>query len=243
DPYLVSRMGVAAIEGMQGPNFLIDRHHVLATAKHYAAHGQPEGGRNAAPANYSERILRETFFVPFQAAVEEARVGSVMASYNEIDGIPSHSNPWLLDTVLRQEWGFRGFVTSDGDGLQMLFKVHKVVADEKEAARKALAAGVDYDLSDGSVYRTLLEQVKEGLLPIALVDRAVTRVLTAKFRLGLFENPYVDPAQAEKITNSLEHQKLALKTAEEAIVLLKNENHLLPLDEKKIKTLAVIGPD
>ena len=94
---------------------------MLATAKHYAAHGQPEGGRNTAPANYSERILRETFFVPFQAAVEEARVGSVMASYNEIDGIPSHINPWLLDTVLRQEWNFRGYVTSDGNGLQMLF--------------------------------------------------------------------------------------------------------------------------
>ncbi len=243
DPFLVSRMGVAAIEGLQGPTFLIDRHHVLATAKHYAAHGQPEGGRNTAPANYSERILRETFFVPFQAAVQEARVGSVMASYNEIDGIPSHVNTWLLDTVLRQEWGFRGYVTSDGGGLQMLFQVHKVAADAAEAARKALAAGVDYDLSDGSVYRTLLEQVKAGIVPVSLVDRAVARVLAAKFRLGLFENPYVDPAQAEKIINSPEHQRLALQAAQEAIVLLKNENHLLPLDEKKIKTLAVIGPN
>ncbi len=243
DPYLVSRMGVAAIEGLQGPTFLIDRHHVLATAKHYAAHGQPEGGRNTAPANYSERILRETFFVPFQAAVEEARVGSVMASYNEIDGIPSHINAWLLDTVLRQEWGFRGYVTSDGGGLQMLFQVHKVAADEADAARKALAAGVDYDLSDGSVYRTLLEQVKAGIVPVSLVDRAVARVLAAKFRLGLFENPYVAPALTEKIINSPEHQRLALQAAQEAIVLLKNENHLLPLDEKKIKTLAVIGPN
>src|SRR5271157_2096054 len=243
DPYLVSRMGVAAIEGLQGPTFFIDRHHVLATAKHYAAHGQPEGGRNTAPANYSDRILRETFFVPFQAAVQEARVGSVMASYNEIDGIPSHINPWLLDTVLRQEWGFSGYVTSDGDGLQMLFKVHHVAADEADAARKALAAGVDYDLSDGSVYRTLLEQVKEGVVPVSLVDRAVARILTVKFRLGLFENTYVDPAQAEKIVNSPEHRQLAVKAAQEAIVLLKNENHLLPLDEKKIKTLAVIGPN
>jgi len=243
DPFLVSRMGVAAIEGLQGPNYLIDRHHVLATAKHYAAHGQPEGGRNTAPANYSERLLRETFLVPFQAAVQEARVGSVMASYNEIDEIPSHINPWLLDTVLRQEWGFRGFVTSDGDGLQMLYMVHKVAADEADAARKALAAGVDFDLSDGSVYRTLLEQVNAGTVPISLVDRAVARVLAVKFRLGLFENPYVDTAQAEKITNSPEHQRLALQAAQEAIVLLKNENHLLPLDEKKVKTLAVIGPN
>jgi len=243
DPFLVSRMGVAAIEGLQGPNFLIDRHHVLATAKHYAAHGQPEGGRNTAPANYSERILRETFLVPFQAAVQEAHVGSVMASYNEIDGIPSHINPWLLDTVLRQEWGFRGYVVSDGDGLQMLFRVHKVAADAAEAARKAIAAGVDYDLSDGSVYRTLIEQVKAGVVPVSQLDRAVARVLTAKYRLGLFENPYVDPAMTEKIVNSPEHQRLALKAAQEAIVLLKNENHVLPLDEKKIKTLAVIGPN
>ena len=109
DPYLVSRMGVAAIEGLQGDSFMIDRHHVLATAKHFAVHGQPEGGTNTAPGNISERVIRETFLVPFQAAVQEAHAGSVMASYNEIDGVPSHMNHWLLDKVLRQEWGFDGF--------------------------------------------------------------------------------------------------------------------------------------
>src|SRR5215467_7502631 len=145
---------------MQGPEFLIDRHHVLATAKHFAAHGQPESGTNTAPTNYSERVLRESFLVPFEAAVKEARVGSVMASYNEIDGIPSHVNSWLLDRVLRQEWGFRGYVTSDGNGLQMLVNTHHVAADKAEAARKALAAGVEYDLSDGSVYATLTDQVR-----------------------------------------------------------------------------------
>src|SRR5215472_10867224 len=243
DPYLASRIGVAAIEGMQGPSFLIDRHHVLATAKHFAAHGQPESGTNTAPTNYSERILREFFFVPFEAAVKEARVGSVMASYNEIDGIPSHVNSWLLDRVLRQEWGFRGYVTSDGNGLQMLYEVHRVAADKAGAARSALAAGVDYDLSDGSVFRTLHDQVKQGVVPVAQLDRAVARVLAAKFRLGLFENPYVDPAYVEKITNSQEHQKLALRAAQEAIVLLKNEHSLLPLDLKKLKTVAVIGPN
>ncbi len=128
DPFLVSRMGVAAITGLQGDSFMIGRHHVLATAKHFAVHGQPEGGTNTAPGNYSERILRENFLVPFQAAVQEARVGSVMASYNEIDGIPSHINHWLLDRVLRQEWGFRGYITSDGDGLQMLVNTHAVAA-------------------------------------------------------------------------------------------------------------------
>src|SRR5271169_1552414 len=183
DPYLISRMGVAAIEGLQGPNFMIDRHHVMATAKHYAAHGQPEGGTNTAPANFSERVLREYFLVPFQAAVEEAHAGSVMASYNEIDGIPAHVNHWLLDKVLRQEWGFEGYVTSDGGGLQMLVGTHHVARNNADAARQGLSAGIDYDLSDGSVYRTLIDQVKQGLVPESEVDRAVARVLTTKFRL------------------------------------------------------------
>ncbi len=243
DPYLVAHMGVAAINGLQGTSWKIDRHHVLATAKHFAAHGQPESGTNTAPANFSERDLRETFLVPFRAAVQGAHVGSVMASYNEIDGIPNHINRWLLDRVLRQEWGFRGYVTSDGNGLQMLVETHHVAADFSQAAREALAAGVDFDLSDGSVYTTLLDQVREGKVAEAELDQAVERVLEAKFRLDLFENPYVDPDYAQKITNSSEHQQLALKVAQKSIVLLKNENNLLPLDLKKLKTIAVIGPN
>ena len=243
DPYLGSRIGVAAIEGLQGPNYLIDRHHVMATAKHFAAHGEPEGGTNTAPANYSERVLRESFLTAFRAAVEEAQVGSVMASYNEIDGIPSHVNSWLLDKVLRQEWGFRGYVVSDGGGLQMLVTTHHIAADNADAARQALAAGVDYDLSDGSVYGTLIDQVREGKIPESEVDRAVARVLAAKFRLGLFENPYVDPDYTERITNSPEHRRLALKAAQKTMVLLKNDGNLLPLDLKKLKTIAVIGPN
>jgi beta-glucosidase len=243
DPFLAARMGVAAVTGLQGDSFFIDHHHVLATAKHFAVHGQPEGGTNTAPGNYSERIIRENFLVPFQAAVEEARVGSVMASYNEIDGVPSHINHWLLDRVLRQEWGFRGYVTSDGNGLQMLTETHHVASNKAEAARLALAAGVDYDLSDGSVYRNLLWEVKQGVVPEAELNRAVARVLTTKFRLGLFENPYVDPDYAEKVTNSMEHRALALKTAQKAIVLLKNDRNLLPLDLAKLKTIAVIGPN
>lgn len=243
DPYLVSRMGVAAVQGLQGTSFLIDQHHVVATPKHFAAHGQPEGGRNTAPANYSERILREEFFRPFQAAIEEGHAGSVMASYNEINGVPSHINRWLLDDVLRKEWGFNGYVTSDGGGLQMLVEIHGVAADFAEAARKALDAGVDFDLSDGSVYRTLAEQVKQGKVPEGELDRAVARILTTKFRLGLFEHPYADPDTAARVINSPEHQKLALKAAQEAIVLLKNRGNLLPFDLKKIKTIAVIGPN
>jgi beta-glucosidase len=242
DPYLVARMGVAAIEGLQGTSYLIDRHHVISTAKHFV-HGQMEGGRNTGPSNISERELRESFLVPFKAAVQEAKAGSVMASYNEIDGIPVHINHWLLDTVLRKEWGFTGYVTSDGEALQMLYATHHVAADKEEAARLALAAGVDYDLSDGSVYRTLTAQVQAGKVPVAEVDRAVARILTLKFRLGLFENPYVDVDYAAKTTDSAEHQALAEKAAEEAIVLLKNDGNLLPLDVAKYKTIAVIGPN
>jgi beta-glucosidase len=243
DPFLAARMGVAAITGLQGDTFMIGRHHVLATAKHFAVHGQPEGGTNTAPGNYSERILRENFLVPFQAAVIEAKAGSVMASYNEIDGIPSHINHWLLDRVLRQEWGFRGYITSDGDGLQMLVNTHGVAATKADAARLAITAGVDFDLSDGSVFRTLVSQVKAGIVPESDLNRAVGRVLATKFRLGLFDNPYVDPDYAEKITNGAEHRQLALKAAQKVVVLLKNEKHLLPLDLSKLKTIAVIGPN
>jgi len=243
DPYLVSRMGVAAIEGLQGDVFIIGRHHVMATAKHFAVHGQPEGGTNTAPGNYSERVIRENFLVPFQAAVQEARVGSVMASYNEIDGVPSHMNRWLLGKVLRQEWGFKGYIISDDFGIQMMAQTHHVAANTPDAARLALAAGVDYDLSDGSAYRTLVEQVKQGLVPASEVDQAVARVLAVKFRLGLFDDPYTDPDYAERITNGEEHRKIALEAARKAVVLLKNDKNLLPLDLSKLKTIAVIGPN
>ena len=243
DPFLAARMGVAAITGLQGDSWAINRHHVVATAKHFAVHGQPEGGTNTAPGNYSERIIRENFLVPFQAAIEEARAGSVMASYNEIDGVPSHINHWLLDKVLRQEWGFRGYITSDGDGLQMLVNTHHIAATKADAARLALAAGVDYDLSDGSVYRSLLGQVKQGTVSEAMVDRSVARILATKFRLGLFDDPFVDPDYAERITNNAEHRALALKTAQEAVILLKNDKNLLPLDLTKLRTIAVIGPN
>ncbi len=251
DPYLVARMGVAVVEGLQGDPpagrdanvlFPIGPHHVISTAKHYV-HGLMEGGRNTAPSNISERELRESFFVPFRYAIEEGHAGAVMASYNEIDGIPSSINHWLLGTVLRGEWHFPGLITSDGGGLQMLYQVHHVAVGPAEAAREALAAGVDFDLSDGSVYRTLIDQVKSGKVPESEVNTAAGRMLAAKFRLGLFEHPYVDPEYAQKITDGPAHQKLALKAAQEEIVLLKNQGNLLPLDLKKIHTVAVIGPD
>jgi beta-glucosidase len=243
DPYLAARMGVACIRGFQGKGPAIDKQHIFATAKHFAAHGQPEGGTNSAPANYSERVLREFFLPSFEAAIREAGAMSVMASYNEIDGIPSHGNKWLLQKVLREEWGFQGFVVSDYDGINQLQALHHVVDSKADAARKALEAGVDLELPDIDCYATLLPQVKDGRISAATLDKAVARILRAKFLAGLFEDPYVDPDYAEKITNSAEHRALARKAAREAIILLKNQDNTLPFDAGRIQTLAVIGPN
>jgi beta-glucosidase len=166
-----------------------------------------------------------------------------MASYNEIDGVPAHVNHWLLDRVLRQEWGFRGCIVSDGNGLQMLVNTHHVAYNKAEAARLAIAAGIDFDLSDGSVYRTLLDQVRRGIVPESDLDRAVACVLATKFRLGLFDDPYVDPDYTEHITGGDAHRELAVEAAQKAIVLLKNEKGLLPLDLSKLERIAVIGPN
>ncbi|MET0622237.1 MAG: glycoside hydrolase family 3 N-terminal domain-containing protein [Pyrinomonadaceae bacterium] len=243
DPYLVSRMGVAAIKAMQGPGPNVDGEHVIAVAKHFAAHGQPEGGTNIAPVNVSERVLREYFLPSFEAAVKEARVLSVMASYNEIDGVPSHANRWLLQKVLREEWGFDGLVASDYYGIPQLESLHHVAADKTEAARLALEAGVDAELPDPDCFPKLLQLVKDGRVSQALIDKAVARNLRAKFMLGLFENPYVDPERAARVTNSEAHRQLAAEAARRSITLLKNEGNLLPLDRERLKSVAVIGPN
>jgi beta-glucosidase len=243
DPYLVSRLGVAAIKGFQGDGPGVDKSHVMATAKHFAVHGQPEGGTNVAPGNYSERVIREYWLKPFEAAVKEAHVHTVMASYNEIDGIPSHSNKHLLIDILRQEWGFNGVVVSDYFGIRELIRVHHVVANKEAAARMALDAGVDIELPFPDAYPGLVEQVRHGTVSEAAVDRAARSVLRAKFLVGLFDDPYVDSAYAEKITNSPAHQKLALQAARETLTLLKNQNNLLPLETAKYKHIAVIGPN
>lgn len=243
DPYLVSRMGVGAITGFQGNGPFIDKSHVMATAKHFAVHGQPEGGTNVAPGNYSERVVREYFLKPFEAAVKEAHVQSVMASYNEIDGIPSHSNHHLLVDILRQEWGFPGVVVSDYFGITELIRVHHVVATKDAAAKLALEAGVDVELPFPDAYPGLIEQVKQGKVSEGAIDRAAGNILREKFLAGLFDDPIVDAAYAEKITNSPDHQRLSLQAAREAIILLKNQDHLLPLDASKYKRIAVIGPN
>jgi beta-glucosidase len=243
DPYLVSRMGVAAITGLQGNTLpLIDRHHVAATMKHFAAHGSPEGGRNIAPPDVDERTLLDIMLKPFKAAVQDAGVKCVMASYNEIDGVPSHANKWLLTDLLRNQWGFKGIVVSDWYGIPGLINPQHIAKDEADAALLAVNAGVDVDLPTIQSYKNLTKLVEENKLDESLIDKSVRRILRLKFQLGLFDHPYVDPDYAVKIAGCESHRKTSQKMAEESMVLLKNENNLLPLDLKRYKTIAVIGP-
>ncbi|HEV3469472.1 MAG TPA: glycoside hydrolase family 3 N-terminal domain-containing protein [Pyrinomonadaceae bacterium] len=243
DPYLASRMAVAVIRALQGPGPGVDGEHVIATAKHFAAHGQPEGGTNIAPSNYSERVLRETHLQTFEAAVREAAVMSVMPSYNEIDGVPSHANHWLLQKILREEWGFRGHVVSDYYAIPQMESLHHVAADKAEAARLAVEAGVDIELPDPDSYPLLVQLVRDGKVSEATLNQAVARNLRAKFLLGLFENPYVDAERAARVVNSQAHRELAAEAARRSITLLKNEGSLLPLDRSRLKSVAVIGPN
>ena len=243
DPYLGSRIGVAAVKGFQGAGPFIDKSHVIATAKHFAVHGQPEGGSNVGPGNYSERVVREYFLKPFEAAVKEGGIQSVMASYNEIDGIPAHGNSYLLDSILRREWGFTGTVVSDYFGIRQLRSKHHVVGTNEEAAKLALESGVDIELPYAEVNFSLIDQVKQGKVAESYIDRAVARILRSKFVTGLFDDPFSDPAFAERITNSGAHRQLALESARKAIILLKNDGNLLPLNRANYKRIAVIGPN
>jgi beta-glucosidase len=254
DPYLVSRLGIAAVQGFQGEGVrtghLSDqsKKHVIATLKHFAAHGQPESGNNCAPVNVSERILRETFLYPFYEAIRVGGAMSVMASYNEIDGVPSHANRWLLRDVLRAEWGFDGYIVSDYYAIRELAERpelygHHVARDGKEAALLAVRAGVNIELPEPDCYKHLVELVHDGTLKESDLDELVAPMLAAKFQLGLFDDPYVDPDVAERIVGSEANRELALEAARKTITLLKNEIKTLPLDPAKVKTLAVIGPN
>jgi len=247
DPYLTSRMIVALVKAIQGnatyANPRIDNAHVIATGKHFAGHGQPEGGTNVGPVNLSERLLRETHFVPFEAAVKEASLFSIMPAYHEIDGVPVHANKWMLDSLLRKEWGFRGTIVSDYYAMTQLQELHFVAADKADAAKQALEAGLDVELPDMDVNKTLVAQVKAGKIPESLIDQAVSRILYQKFQLGLFENPYVNAETVAQMIDTADDRNLAAESARRAIVLLKNDKNILPLDRSKLKSIAVIGPN
>lgn len=241
DPYLVSEMGLAAIRGYQGTKLPLASDKIMVTLKHMTGHGQPESGTNVGPAHVGERELREVFFPPFERAVKELPVRSVMASYNEIDGVPSHANPWLLNDVLRKEWGFKGAVVSDYFAVNELVTRHKMYADVKDAAERAIEAGVDSETPDPQGFIHLPELVRSGRIPHAAVDEAVRRVLRMKFESGLFENPYADAATAEARTATPDAVALAREAAQKAVVLLKNDKGELPLNPANIRRLAVVG--
>lgn len=248
DPYLVSRLGIAAVRGFQGDATFGDKKRVIATLKHFAAHGQPESGMNCAPVNVSMRVLRETFLFTFKEALDKSGAISVMASYNEIDGVPSHASKWLLRDVLRKEWGFAGFVVSDYYAIWELgyrpdTHGHFVAKDKKESCALAVRAGVNIELPEPDCYLHLVELVRSGVLKESELDDLVAPMLFWKFQMGLFDDPYVDPEEAERVVGSEANRKLAFEAAQKSITLLKNENDLLPLDLNELKSIAVIGPN
>ncbi len=243
DPYLTTQIGIACIEGFQGKSKRIDNNHVAATLKHFTAHGQPENGTNCGPANFSEDYLQEVLMRPFKDVIQATNIWSVMASYNEIAGIPVSGSKYMLTELLRNKWGFDGVVVSDYESVNQLETLHHVAANKKEAAKMAIEAGLDIELPDRYAYPSLVELVKSGQVPESVLDTAVARMLKMKFMLGLFENPYADVSKVDEVVHSQEHQDLAYKAGAKAITLLKNTNGILPLNIDETKTIGVIGPN
>jgi beta-glucosidase len=241
DPHLCGVMGKAAVIGFSGATLPLAPNKVYATLKHMTGHGQPESGTNIGPANVGERTLREDFFPPFEKLIRETPIAAVMPSYNEIDGIPSHANRWLLTDVLRKEWGFKGVTVSDYMAVNELITRHSLAATPKEAALRAVKAGVDIETPDPLGYLKLAELVREGRISTKEIDAAVRRILKLKFEAGLFENPYADAAQADARTATPEAIALALEAARRSAVLLKNDKGLLPLQAKHVGKMLLVG--
>ena len=238
DPYLGSAVARAIVEGYQGAD-LADPDTIVACPKHYVAYGGAEGGRDYNTVDISERILREIYLPPFKAAVD-AGAGTIMTAFNDLCGIPASANQYTLTTILREEWEFKGFVVSDWNSVGELI-IHGFAGTTEEAAKEAVDAGVDMDMCGNVYQKSLAQLVKEGKVSEKTLDKAVKRILRIKFKLGLFERPYVDPERPRKIMQSKEHVVTALELARRSIVLLKNDDSLLPL-RKDIKSVAVIGP-
>jgi len=236
DPLLISRMGVAFTKGYQGD---FGPENILACAKHFVGGGEPFNGTNAAPIDVSERQLREIWFPPYKAQVE-AGVYTFMAAHNEVSGVPAHGNRFLLTDVLRKEWGFDGFVVSDWMDIERIYDKHHAAESMEDAVRISVTAGIDMHMHGPGFFKPLVKLVNEGAVPQEDIDRAVGKILKAKFMLGLFENPYSDENKVKKVLFSEKHRATALKAAREAIILLKNDG-LLPLEGTK--KILVTGPN
>jgi beta-glucosidase len=240
DPYLTSRLGVAFVRGMQGddPRYL----KTISTPKHYAVHSGPESLRHTFDARPSERDLRETYLAAFRATIVEGKAGSVMCAYNSLNGEPLCASKRMMTDILRGEWGFNGYVVSDCDAIADIYKHHHFSSTEEEGVAVAVKAGTD--LTCGNEYKSLIPAVKAGLITEALIDRSVKRLFEARFRLGMFDPPESVPYSRIRFeeNDSAAHRELAAQAARESIVLLKNENNILPL-KKELKSIAVIGPN
>lgn len=233
DPYLVGRMGVAYVKGFSENN-------IICTLKHFAAHGSPRAGLNLASVAGGERELRSIYLKPFEAVIKEAHPLSIMNAYSAYDGIPMAASHHVLTDILRNEFGFKGYVYSDWGAVEMLYSFQHTAKDAADAALQAVKAGLDMEIwSD--CFEKLDSLVTSGALPVRYIDSAVSRILRAKFSIGLFEHPYADWADGKKMHTPASVQ-LALNIARESIVLLKNEGRLLPFRDN-IKTLAVVGPN
>jgi beta-glucosidase len=244
DPYLTGQMGLAYVLGAQGESLNSD-HSVVAEPKHFAAHGSPEGGTNTSPVHMGERELRMVMLCGFEPAFRQGHAMGAMAAYHEIDGIPVTADPFLLKQVLRDEWGFKGFVLSDLGAIRRLYDVHHVAASPRDAVCMAIRSGVDmqfYDFDHAVFQKAVIDCANDGTLPQADLDRAVASILRVKFALGLFDHPYVDPSLHAQVNRSPEHLAISLDSARESMTLLRNEGNLLPLSSS-LRHIAVIGPN
>jgi beta-glucosidase len=244
DPYLTGQLGLAYVQGMQGDSLDTD-HTVIAEPKHFAGHGSPEGGLNMSPVHAGEREVRSIMLKSFEPAVREGKAMGIMAAYHDIDGVPCTGNPWLLNKVLRDEWGFQGLVLSDLGAIRRLYDTHHVADSSTNAVLLALNSGVDmqfYDFDHETFQSAIINGIKSGQLSEATLDQSVTRVLRAKFMLGLFDHPLVDEHLDATVRHCPAHDRLALESARQSMCLLQNEGQLLPL-QKNLQRIAVIGPN
>ena len=238
DPYLASVLGVAMVEGFQGED-LSAADTIAACAKHFAGYGAAESGRDYATTNIPENELRNVYLPPFKAAVD-AGVTTLMTSFSDVDGVPATANRFLLRQVLRDEWGFEGFVVSDWDSIRQL-QIHGLTADDRESAFEAVVAGVDMEMHGDAYTNNLAKLLEDGRIDLDLIDDAVARILRVKFELGLFERPYTDPVALPPIAND-EALATAKQAALQSVVMLTNEHHVLPLEVRKLGSIALIGP-
>ena len=239
DPYLVTQMGVATNKGYQ--RNLDNAQDVLGCVKHFVGGSYAINGTNGAPCDVSERTLREVFFPPFKAAIQQGGDWNVMMSHNELNGIPCHTNRWLMTDVLRKEWKFKGFVVSDWMDIEHCVDQHRTAANNKEAFYQSIMAGMDMHMHGPEWQTAVVELVREGRIPESRIDESVRRILTVKFRMGLFEHPYSNVKTRDHVINDPEHKQTALEASRNSIVLLKNANNLLPLDAQKYKKVLVTG--